>query len=59
MRDPVVDQERDSRVIDEVEGLFGGRVGGHYDDGARVVRGGWQIGVIHEGDVRIEGIAGC
>ncbi len=33
MRDPVVDEKRDVRVRDEVEGLFRGGVGGHYDGG--------------------------
>ena len=51
MRDPVVDEQRDTRIGEEVLGLEGARVGGHDDGGARVpvIR---EEGVVHQGDVR-------
>ncbi len=59
VRDPIMDQQRYSRVVDEIEGLFGGGVGGHDDDGAGVVRGGGKVGIVHERDMRIESVACC
>ena len=32
MRHPVMNEEGHTRIVDQVEGLFGGRVGGHDDD---------------------------
>lgn len=55
-----MDEQRDVGIGEEVEGLFGRRVGSHDDGGARGEMGGgcWrectggQVGVVHEGDMR-------
>lgn len=51
MRYPVVDKKGYVGVGDDVCGLARGRVGGHDDDGRGGVRGGWDVGVVHEGDL--------
>lgn len=52
MRDPVVHQEGNARVGDEVCGLLGGRVCGHDDCWVRREGCFGEIGVVHEGDMR-------
>jgi hypothetical protein len=39
--------------------FVGGRVGGHYYCRVGGVGGGGKVGVVHEGDVGLEGGAGC
>lgn len=51
MRDPIVDQQRDVWIRDEVEGFLGGWIGGHDYGGRGRVGGGGEVGVVHEGDV--------
>ena len=46
-----MNQERDVWVGDDICGLAGGRIGGHDDDGRGGVRGGWDICIVHEGDL--------
>lgn len=50
---PVVDQDRDMRVLDEVDGFLGGGVGGHDDGRCGSEWGGSEEGVVHERDVGI------
>lgn len=56
---PVVDQERDPRVREEVVGLAGRGVGGHDDGRVGVVGSRREVGVGHEGDVWGEVITCC
>lgn len=54
-----MDEEGHMWVGDEIEGLLGRRIGGHYDRGQlRVWRRG-EVGVVHEGDMWMEVGAGC
>lgn len=50
--DPVVDEEGDAGIGEEVEGLLGGWVRGHDDCWVGGVGSGGKVGVVHEGDVR-------
>jgi len=52
MGNPVVDEERDSRIRNEVVGLLRFRVGGHDDDGRRCEGCRGQVGVVHQRDMR-------
>ena len=54
MGNPVVHQERDTRVGDEIQGLFGGWIRGHDDGRVRRERRRGKVGIVHEGDVRKE-----
>ena len=57
MGHPVMDKKRDTRVVDEVQSLFGSWVGGHNDHRARVKGSRWEVSIIHERNVRMECIA--
>ena len=46
-----MDQQRDTRVVDKVDGLLRGGVGGHYYRWMRCEGCAGEIGVVHEGDV--------
>ena len=46
-----MDQQRDTRVMDKVDSLFGGGVGGHYYRWVGCEGCAGEIGVVHEGDV--------
>jgi len=67
MRDPIVNEEADFGVGEEVEGFFRGRIRSHdYNwSGWEIGRSGGgagcgrEIGVIHKGDVGDVGCAGC
>lgn len=61
VRDPVVHEEGDMWVGEEVGHLLGGGVGGHDDEWGRGVgRGrGREVGVVHEGDGGDVVCAGC
>lgn len=50
---PVVHEDGDVRVFDQVDGFLGGGVGGHDDAGRGGKWGGWEEGVVHQGDVGI------
>ena len=52
MRYPVVDEEGDSWVGEEVEGFSRGGVRCHYYQRRGVEGCGGEVGVVHEGDVR-------
>lgn len=54
-----MDEEGDAGVCVEVEGLFGGRVGGHDDGRVGGEGGGGEVGVAHEGDVGDVVVACC
>ena len=51
-------KQTDAGVVDEVEGLLGGRVGGHDNGWLSRVRGRWEICIVHEGDMRPERVTG-
>lgn len=51
MRHPVVDEEGDIGVGDEVKGLFRGGVRGHYYGWSGAVGRGGEVCVVHQGDV--------
>lgn len=56
VRDPVMHEEGDVGVGEQVQRLPRGGVGGHYDAGVVTVRGegrAGEVGVVHEGDVRV------
>lgn len=48
VRDPVVDEEGDSGVGEEMVGFTGGRVGGHDDGWEGVIGGRGEVGIGHE-----------
>ena len=54
-----MDEEGYARVVDEVDGLFGGRVRGHDDDWVGVEGRRGQVGVVHERYVGEHGVACC
>ena len=51
MGNPVVDEQGDVWVGDEVIGFLGGRVGCHYYRRRAAVWRGGEVGVVHEGDM--------
>lgn len=53
-----MDQERDSRVRKEVEGLAGSGIGCHDDGRVRTEWGRGEVGVGHQGDVGSLAVAG-
>ena len=58
MRNPVVNEEGDAGVGDQVRCFLGGRIRRHDDDGSGVERRRGEVGVIHEGDMRKESVTG-
>lgn len=46
-----MNEQRDARVVDEIESLFGRGVRGHDDYWVGMKRSGGQVGVIHQRDV--------
>lgn len=52
-----MDQQRDSRIVDKIEGLLGGRVGGHDDRRVWAERRGRQVCVVHERYMGKDGVA--
>ena len=46
-----MNQQRDTRVVNKVDGLLGGGVGGHYYRWMRCEGCTREIGVVHQGDV--------
>lgn len=61
MRYPVVYQQAYTRICEEIGGLFGGccRWGCHYYSGGVAEGCAGEVGVVHEGDVRLVGVRGC
>lgn len=59
MRDPIVNQQGDTRVVDEVQSLLRRWIGGHDDHRSWTKGSGGKVGVIHQGDVGEEVIACC
>lgn len=51
MGDPVVDEEGDMGICEEMICLPGRRISGHYDGWVRIKGRRRQVGVGHEGDV--------
>lgn len=58
MRYPIVHEEGDARVGEQIAGFSRGRVRGHDYHGAGAEGGAGEVGVVHEGDVRVQGGAG-
>ena len=65
MRDPVVDEEANTRIVEEILRLEGLGIRRHYDGGVRWKRRGrvggaaGEEGVVHQGDVGEGGRGGC
>lgn len=59
MRDPIVNQQRYARVVDQVQSLLRRRIGGHDDYWSWIKGSGGEVGVVHEGDMGEEVIACC
>lgn len=55
---PVVDEKGDSRVREQIERLLRGGVRSHDDNRVGGMGRGRQVGIIHQGDVREEGVTG-
>jgi hypothetical protein len=51
MGDPVVNEEGDVRVREQVARFERLGVGGHYDGGVRVIWRGLEESIVHEGDL--------
>jgi len=52
-------EEGYSGVVNEVEGLFRGGIRGHDNYWTGVERCGGEVGIVHKGYVREQGIACC
>ena len=59
MRDPVVNEQRDSRVVYEIQSFLRRGICSHDDDGVGVERRRGKVCVVHKGNVREHCIACC
>ena len=59
MRDPVVNEQRDSRVVYQVYSFLRRWIRSHNDDGIGIEWRRGKVCVIHERDVRKHSIACC
>ena len=59
MRDPVVNEQRDSRIVYQVQSFLRRWICGHNDDRVGVERCRGKVCVVHERNVREHCIACC
>ena len=59
MRDPVVNKQRDSRVVYQIQSFFRRWIRSHNDDRVGIEWRQGKVCVVHERDVRKHCIASC